>query len=238
MAKHIRFFEFLYLFVLLIVFILIALMPSLVGRGFSFFTEEMIESAMIVVLFIVGYFVMIFYQREVDKNTQFIEHLLDEKNHLQSQTEETFKYVGALNVQIKEMNSILSEIKKYPKSRQDFKYIIRFLAGKILNITPAEWALLRLINLTNSQTISEYGIRRGDKELKETVCSNNELVKPDGRDDVLIFASNQNNLNIRAFGVIPRRDITEEQKIFIKGIVNQLEMFYLIFSSLSNNNNK
>ena len=112
MAKHIRFFEFLYLFVLLIVFILIALMPSLVGSGFSFFTEEMIESAMIVVLFIVGYFVMIFYQREVDKNTQFIEHLLDEKNHLQSQTEETFKYVGALNVQIKEMNSILSEIKK------------------------------------------------------------------------------------------------------------------------------
>jgi len=236
MSKSIHFFERLYLFILLIIIIIIALTPYLIRGGFSIFAEKALEVIAIVILFIIGYLVMLLYQREVAKNTQFIENLLHEKNHLQSQVEETFKYVGALNVQIKEMSSILSEIKKYPESHQDFKYIIQFLTEKVLGIVSTEWALLRLINLTNNQTLSEYGIERGDKELKENVCSNDELAKPNKRNDILIFASNQNNLNIRAFGVIPRQDITEEQKVFIKGIVNQLEMFYLIFSSLSGNN--
>ena len=237
MTKHIRFFEYLYLFVLLVIIILIALTPSLIGGGFSFFTEETIEGIMIVVLFSIGYFTMIFYQREATKNTNLMIQLKVDKNNLENRLEETFRYVGTLNIQMAEMRSLLSDIKKYPENKKDFKDILDFLAEKALGIVPVKWVVLRLVEVDSLRTVMEQTSARGDEKILNHKFSNQDLINGSAGKEYLVFNSHQNNLKIRAFCVMPQHEISREEKTLIKGIVSQIEMFYLIFSSLSNNHN-
>ncbi|MFA6551505.1 MAG: hypothetical protein WCV41_03195 [Patescibacteria group bacterium] len=237
MTKHIRFFEYLYLFVLLVIIILIALTPSLIGGDFSFFTEEMIEGIMIVVLFSIGYFAMIFYQQEATKNTNLMIQLKVDKNNLENRLEETFRYVGTLNIQMAEMRSLLSDIKKYPENKKDFKDILDFLAAKALGIVPVKWVVLRLVEADSLRTVMEQTSARGDEKILNYKFSNQDLINGSAGKECLVFNSHQNNLKTRAFCVIPRHEISREEKTLIKGIVSQIEMFYLIFSSLSNNHN-
>jgi hypothetical protein len=236
MTKHIRFFEFFYLFVLLIVFILIALTPSLVGSGFSFFNEEMIEGAMIVILFIAGYFALIFYQRESAKNTSLMMQLAADKNNLENQLEEMFRYVGTLNIQMAEMRSLFSDIKKYPENKKDFKDIMGFLAEKTLGIVPVKWVVLRLVETGSLRTVMEKISTRGDQEILNYKFNNKDLIAGSAGKECLAFNSHQNNLKIRAFCIMPEHKISREEKTLIKGIMSQIEMFYLIFSSISGNN--
>ncbi len=69
MSKHLRFLEHLYLLGLLVVVILIALIPYLISGGFYFLVEEAAEGIAIISLFVAGYFIMLFYQKEVSKNS-------------------------------------------------------------------------------------------------------------------------------------------------------------------------
>jgi hypothetical protein len=54
-------------------------------------------------------------------------------------------------------------------------------------------------------------------------------------EDYSCFDSGRSNLAFRVYCLMPRQELTREQKMFIKAIMNQLEMFYLIFTSLTLN---
>lgn len=198
--------------------------------------EEGVEASAIIILFVVGYFIMLLYQKEVSKNSALIDQLSITKDNLESQLEEIFKYVGALNVQIREMRSVFSDIKKYPDNKKDFKNIVDFLANKILGIVAVDWAVIRIIDLNNFQTLTEGNVNRGDnKPVLKNGINNVKLTKGQAGEGRLVFSSHQDNLKISAFCVMPAGEISDEQEMFIKSIVGQLEMFYFIYSTLTNN---
>jgi len=234
MSKKFRFLENVYLLILLLIFIGITLTPYIIDSGFLFLPEEAVEGTAIILLFIAGYFMMLLYRQQAARNTELMAQLETDKSNLESRLEEMFKYIGALNVQIAEMRSMFSDIKKYPESKQDFKYILKFLADKVLSIVPANWVVLRVVDLTNQQTLTEYSAARGETAvlLKHNLDNNGLINKqaPVGQD---IFCSEQDNLKIKSFCVIDECAVSREQKMFLKVIANQLEMLYVIFTSLN-----
>lgn len=210
--------------ILALIFILILLTPYLINRGFSIFEEELVEMGLILILYIFGFLVVIFYRHELKNKTKLIR---DQENRL----EDAFKYIGQINVQIEEIRSVFTDIKKYPENKKDFKYILQFMAKKILGIVPVDWVLIRIINNDNLQTIREHSEARGEVVILKHEISNNLLIQKTQIEDCIIIPADRTNLAAQVFCILPKIKLSEEQKIFITAIINQLQMMFVIFTS-------
>ena len=142
-----------------------------------------------------------------------------------------FKHIGSVNVQIDEVRSAFSEIKKYPENKKDFKYILQFLVNKVLCMTDSDWVLFRIIDAANTSTLGEYYEARGDTASLKYKFSNKKLLVNDSIHGCTIVKSTQENFTIKTCCIFQASLINRDQEILIKAIVNQLEMLFLIFSS-------
>lgn len=196
---------------------LIIFTPLLIKDGFSIFDEEIIEVIISTSLFIVGFVIYSLYRREIEKHRKSLN--------------ETLNYIGNVNLQINNIESIFNEMKKFPESKSDYKNIQKFLAEKTLGIINAEWVLFRIIETQNIKTLSEHFQSRGKVALIRHEISNKNLVIKKSCPDCSVIESNQDNFNVQAYCVIPKEKISENQRVLIKAIVNNLVMMYLIFAS-------
>ena len=220
-----------YVDLLVLIMILIVLTPYLVQGGISVLQEEVVEGIIIALLFMTGYAIYIFYTRAVASAEKQVQAIEQDNTALQNRIDETFKYIGALNVQISEIEEVFAAIKNYPESKKDFKEVLEFLSTKILNIVHTPWVLLRIVDLKDDSTIREFcGIRAGAVLLKHEI-HNTALVQGTLPTEVLVHTSDQNNLTIKAYCSFPELTLTREQNIFLKAITNQLEMLFIVFSS-------
>jgi len=204
--------------------LLIIFTPLLVNRGISIFDEELLEAVVSALLFGVGLLIYSLYQREIKKH--------------QKSLEESLNYIGNINLQIDQVRSIFNGLKKYPESKNDFKNIFKFLAGKALGIVSAEWILFRVVQTENVKTLSEFFQARGKMAIVKHEISNKNLVQDKRCEGCTVVESKQDNFNIQAYCVIPEV-ISNEQEILLQAIVNNLAMLYLIFNSgyYKNNSN-
>jgi hypothetical protein len=230
MAKNIKLLERLYFLFLIILLASVALTPYIIKGGVSFFEEEHIEVILIVVQMIIGYFIFRLYKREVEINTEKLQRLQNHKVSLESQLNDAFKYIGSVNVQMQEIKSIFSGIKKYPENKKDFKYVMQFLADRVLGIADIEWVIFRIIDHRNFRSLKEYCGSRDPSVLIKCEINNEDLVK-DKLDSYAVFKSEQKNFNVKAYCVISKKILTKDQQDFIKAIANQLEMMFIIFTS-------
>ncbi|MBI4779408.1 hypothetical protein HY797_03070, partial [Candidatus Falkowbacteria bacterium] len=95
---------------------------------------------------------------------------------MEKKLDEAFKYIGQINVQISEIRSIFSDVKKYPENKKDLKYSMEFMANKILGIINADWVVLRIIALDNLTSLTEYNLARTEGASIKQSISNKELV--------------------------------------------------------------
>ncbi|OIP99664.1 hypothetical protein AUK40_00605 [Candidatus Wirthbacteria bacterium CG2_30_54_11] len=229
--KKIKLLKTLYVDLLLLTMILIVVTPYLIRGGFSVFHEEVVEGSIITLLFMTGYAIYIFYNQAIARAETQIKEIEQNNTDLQGRIDETFRYIGELNVQISEIEEVFSAIKKYPENKKDFKQILEFLAEKILGIVPTPWVLLRIVDLGDESTVKEYcGVRAGVALLKHEI-HNSALIKHQLPPELLSYTSGQDNLTIKAFCIFPEQKLTREQTIFLKAITNQLEMLFIVFTS-------
>jgi len=214
--KH-RFFERLYLIMLAALVGLIIVTPYLVNRGFSIFDEEVLEVLVSASLFVIGFLIYSLYQREISKH--------------QKSLDETLSYIGNVNLQISNIRSIFNEMKKYPESKGDYKNILKFLAKRALGIVNCDWILFRVIETRSVKTLSEHFQARGPAAVVKHEISNKGLVEKNYCQGCTVIESNQDNFDVQAYCVIPQKNISHEQEILIKAVVNNLAMLYLIFAS-------
>jgi hypothetical protein len=231
MNRNIKFLEKLYLTLLIGISIVIIFTPLIINSGLSIVPEEVLEFIIIALLFGVGYILVMLYRKEVNKNLEKCKILDTEKNSMEERLTHAFKHIGAVNVQIDEVRSAFSEIKKYPENKKDFKYILQYLGNRVLCMTDSDWIFFRIIDSTNLSTLSEYYAARSNTTLLKYNFSNKKLLENNSIEDFTIISSTQENFTIKTFCVIQSSLITKDQEIFIKAIVNQLEMLFLIFSS-------
>jgi len=192
--------------------------PYLIREGISVFSEELIEAAALIFLSAAGYLAHSFYQKEL-------------KSH-QQKLEEAFNYIGAINVQIGQIKAVFDDVPKYPENKNDLKDILKGLIDKVLGIVNADWTLFRVIEISSGRTLTEYSRARGKAVLLKHEISNKDLLDDVSLDNCTVIKSRQKNLDIKVYCVIPVKSISKNQKILIKAIVNDLGMFYLIFSSV------
>lgn len=231
MNKNIKFLEKVYLLLLTGISIIIIFTPLIINNGLSIVPEEILEVIIIALLFGVGYILILLYRKEVKNNLEKCRILDSEKNSMGEHLMDAFKHIGAVNVQIDEIRSAFSEIKKYPENKQDLKYILQFFGNRVLCMTDSGWIFFRIIDSTNLSTLGEYYEARSNAKIIKPNFSNKKLLENNFIDGFTIIKSTQENYNIKTFCVIQTSLLTKNQEIFIKAIVNQLEMLFLIFSS-------
>lgn len=239
-SPKLKLLERLYSYLLVILFFLIVLTPYFIRSSIGLLPEEMVEGLIIALLFGVSYFILKLYQKEVAKNLAELERLKKDKNKLEDELEEAFRYIGAVNVQIQAIKSVFAGLDKYPESKKDFKRILYFLADRILAMVNVDWVVLKIVNTQNSETLREHSVTRGPAVLLKYNISNKDLIEGNIGEEYIVIASKQKNFFVKAFCIIPKTKINKEQKIFIQAIVNQLEMLFIIFTSVyyKNSNSK
>jgi hypothetical protein len=232
MNRNIKLLQRVYLFILVTMFLVIVLMPYIIRSGFTLVEEELVEVVGITLTFSVGYFIALLYRREAARNRENLIKLKRDKGTLENRLIEDFKYIGAVNVEIEAIRSVFSGIRKFPENKKDFQHILQFLAQRTLSMVNVEWILFRIINTQNLNTLSEYTEKRGNAVLPNHKISNRQLASNEKFEAFTIVGSGQENIHIRTFCIIPEKKFTMDQGVFIKAVVGQLEMLFIIFTSI------
>jgi hypothetical protein len=233
MNRNIKLLERAYFAILVTIFLLIVFTPYLIRSGFTLFDEEIAEVTAIALFFAVGYGILFLYRKEAARNRNELDRLKQDKGALERRLSEAFNYIGTVNIQIEEIRSVFSDIRKFPENKKDFRSILQFLAEKALCMVNTEWVLFRIIDTQNLDTLSEYSESRGNGNafLLNHKISNKHLVSNEKFEGLAVVQSGQGNFHIKTFCVIPKEKLSGDQEVFIKALVNQLEMLFIIFAS-------
>lgn len=219
-----------YLLLIGIILIGFILTPFLV-KYIDILEEEYREMILLILLLLFAFLTNHLYKKEVKKYEEYIANL----NHIQKGMEEklndAFRYIGTVNLQLKEIKSIFAKNDRYPETKEEMKKIEYYLAEKILWIVQSEWIFLRIIDTTNIRTLSEVFITKGDKTINRENFSNKQLISNTLSDAYSIISSPNENFTINTYFVLPIK-IKQEERIMIQSIANQVEMFYIIFASI------
>jgi hypothetical protein len=234
--KKIRLLQVVYLAGLTLLFFLVVLTPYFIQGNFQLknrgiVREEIAEGAVIAVLLIVGYLASILHKKEFDKYRRELTELASCKGDLENRLNDAFSYIGEVNVQLLEIKSVFSALQNYPESKKDYRSVLIFLARKALGIVNVDWVMFRIINPESLRTIQEYSETRGSALLLKHNISNRAIVSNETIADCSVVSSEQENLTIKAFCILPTEELTESQEILIRAIVSELEMLFIIFSS-------
>ena len=231
-----RLIEGIYITILVFLYALIICTPYIVAnnallKNNILIEAEYIEGFLITVLLVITYFVSIRYRKELDNYRSHIKELSVKKADVESRLSDAFNYIGAVNVQVEEIQSLFSSFKKYPKDKKDFKNSFHFLAEKVLCVVNVDWVIFRIISIDSLRTVREYSEMRGKAVLLKHNISNKSIITTETIDGCNIVSSEQSNLTIKLFCIIPSEALTTTQKNLIKTIVNALEMLFIVFTS-------
>lgn len=209
-------------------FILTALIPILIRSDFLGLSEEKVEVIIIAILLILAYVVNFLYLREVSRLRRY-------QVNLEDRLQDTFKYIGSVNLQMEEMRQAFANFKKYPESKKDIKTVFIYFSEKILSIVNVDWVILRIIDLKSGRTMREDKFTRSNQLIKYGKFDNQEILSGKcSLDQCTIIKSDQENLNIKACCILPIKLTNRDQEFFVRSMINQLEMLFIVFSSLSN----
>jgi hypothetical protein len=231
MNRNIKLLERVYFAILVSIFLLIVFTPYIIRSGFTLLDEEIAEVAAIALFFAVGYGILLLYRKEAAKNRNELDRLKQDKGTLERRLTEAFHYIGTVNIQIEEIRSVFSHIRKFPENKKDFRSILEFLAEKTLCMVNAAWVLFRIVDTQNLDTLHEFSESRGNAVLLNHKISNKHLVSNGKFEGLSVVQSGQGNFHIRTFCIIPKEKLSRDQKVFIRALVNQLEMLFIIFAS-------
>lgn len=206
-----------YMFTLTVLFFVLIEIPTLVTGGVSIFREEQVELILLAIVSVVGAAIYRAYRKEIDKKDRAYMELI--------------QHVGILNRQVEQVDSLTKILKKIPESKNDMKLLLQEMTRHVLEIVPSDWVVVRAIDAKTGKTLTEQGFSRGKTVLLKYEISNDDLLSGTKLNEYSVIASNQENTHVKAFCLIPHQTITDEQRVLIKAIVNEIVLLYLIFTS-------
>ncbi len=230
--QRLKILKILYVSFLIIIFLGILLTPHLIRHKTLFLEENFAESLLLLLLLGAAGLLNFLYNQEINKT----KHQLEEKDEinktLKERLQDAFAYIGAINVQINAIRSLFAEL-DYPRNKKEMKHVMKILAEKILSIVPADWIILRIVDLNDHNTLREYIETRGEIAVYKHTISNKQLLGLEEKQpqDYRAVSSKQNSLTIKAFCIMPKIKLSREQEVLIGAALTQLEMLFLIFGS-------
>jgi hypothetical protein len=215
-----------------IIFILIVIIPFSFGVSILGLSEKTFNLIFTIFLLIFSYGLSFFYLREYKR-------LRDYQVNLEERLQDTFKYIGSVNLQMEEMKRSFSNFKKYPESKKDIKTVFSYFSEKILSMINAEWVILRIIDTDSLKTLREEKFFRNNKKTDINKFDNADILQGKcGDNECSIAKSDQEGFYIKTFCILPIDLKNSDQEFFIKSMINQLEMLFIVFSAIGKKNNK
>lgn len=206
--------------------IVLLLIPWIIMEDLFSIAEEAWESITILFFLTLIYSAYHLYFKELKR-------LKSNIGNLEDRLQETFKYIGSVNLQIDEIKKAFVNFKKYPENKKEMQEMFDYFSEKIINIINADWVVLKIIDIESGKTIRQNEYKR-EKDLKTMKIENHDILA--GRcylQTCTIIRSGQENLRIKAACILPIKLKNREQELFVQSIINQIEMMFLVYSSLS-----
>ena len=221
-----------------VVFLLLSVVfvPLLVQHGLSvtqkfIIEEEIFETSLIVILFGIFFFILRGFKHILKDYELAVERAGGEKSGLISRLTEAFSYIGSVNVELQEIQSILCGVTQYPQTNKASRRFIDHLATKAMTIAGTQWVAIRMISRSEGRTVKEYTIVRPQGRLPSAVMGNREIIEDRHVKGLKTIRSSQKNLDFLTVCIMPTTQLSKEQNILITAITNQIEMHYMLFHS-------
>lgn len=234
MAKG-KIFRFLYAAVAVTPLVMTVLVPVFIQGGVSvrqvLIGKEILQGFSIALLLTMSYGGYLFYQRQRKKQVKVIRELKENNRELENQLGDSVRYIGKVNLQFLEIKSILSSLKDFPRNKKEFKKILKTFCEKTLSVVESDWVMFRIIETKKTKTLTESIETRSKAVLLKHEISNKALVNEETIEGFSIVGTQQNSTPIKAFCVVPKKALSDNQKTIIKTILSQMEMLFLISTS-------
>lgn len=230
------FLRILFLLVNVLLFSVIILTPVVI-RGPLHLTEKLIideeifEGALLCILIVLSVVIYNLYKHEVYKQKELIDKINNEKKSAQEKLDDSFKYIGQINVQLQQIKLIFNSNDKLPETRNDFKRALYFFGERVFGITDANWVLFRIIDGKTQKTINEQFETRHDHTFDYPHISNKMIIEKQSSPPFSVVISNPQNFNILVCVILPVDGISNEERIFIQAIANEITMLFVILNS-------
>ena len=189
--------------------------------------EEVLETALIVILFGTSYFILRRFKHTLNAYEQKFSQVGAEKSQLLSRLTNTFRYIGTVNVERQEINAILCNLGNYPRTKKELRQRIEYLATRAMTIAKTPWLATRIIDRNSKKTISEYTVVRPGYLVPASTMGNREILENMNVSGLTKITSSQENLALMTVCILPK--CQEKENILLKFITKQIEMSFLLY---------
>ena len=236
---HHSFLQIVYLIIITILFLFIVYTPTFIEGPVHItkkliIEEETIEGILIGILFILSILILSFYKQEVDKKKAQILSIRNDKKKVEERLLASDQYIGMVNVQIQDIKLIFNNIENYPKTKTELKNMYALFGKRILGITNSNWVLIRIIDSTSQRTISEHFESKSKLTNGYPHVSNKTIMEEKQLLSHISVISNPENLNILVFCILSVDKISNNERIFVQAIINEITKLYIIINSTFN----
>ncbi len=233
-VKKLKNLSIVYFSVLILLVVCITITPVVVRHGIltapRFIVEdETLESSLIAILLLVSYFILKGFRNTLKAYGRLVNRASQDKSKLVSRLAEAFNYIGTVNVEIQQLNSAVCGVVHYPQTKREFKQLLDDMSVKAMAIAGTPWLVIRMIHRNGGHTINELSVQRPDAELPSATIGNRAILEHRMVEDFQIIGTRQKNLDLQTVCILPMFHASEEQIVLITAIVNQIEMFYLLY---------
>ncbi len=234
----------LFLFAFFLLVISIIFTPLLTRRGFSIFSEEILESVLLFIQIFIGWRIFLLYEKAVANREKEIQKLEKEYQRREKELLEAFAYLGKVNVQVSLIKSFLQKLKA-PSSRKEAENYIKEILEIALTLSGKSWVTLRALDAKTFNTASEYwaksstgvdtqGMKIGNKDIMKW---DNDLEESRKSGFFVLGSSGSDISPIRVFliflnGIKLEPDIVD----FLRAAANQCEVLLTLFNIKGKNN--
>jgi hypothetical protein len=226
-------------FLLTFLFLVVTIIstPLFVRRGFSFFSEEILEAVLLFIQISVAWHVFRLYEKAVASREKEIRHLEGEYQKREKELLETFTYLGKVNVQISMIKSFLQKM-KVPANKKELKEYMDEVLHMALSTSKKNWMTLRVIQPEKFQTLSEYWAKSSSNvKTDEVKIGNKEIIDLtkdrrhcNEKGYCVLSSSGSASSGQKAFLVFLNEEKVEQDVFeFLKAAVNQCEIIYTLF---------
>ncbi len=216
--------------------LLAAAMPLIVTRGIPLTESIVIEedvAEMLAIALLLGLAAAAsrLYRQKVKRLSLKVQAEALKQEQLKDRLAEAFGYIGAVNVEIGQIDSILRRVERYPTSKREFQELLNDFTLRAMVIAGTQWALVRIIDTRRFRTVKEALQKRPGTRPPRIVIGNRALVEGEGVDGCCTVGTGADNLSIRTRLAFPVDRFRAQERILLSMIAGEIEMLYLIFES-------
>ena len=227
-------FIYFYVTVLFCLFLCVSATPLLIRQNIPIshgliIEEETVEAALIVVLLGISFVILKSFQHTLKTYRRVAYRAGKENSRLVSRLAEAFNYIGTVNVEMQEIESILCGPKCYPRNKREFKELVEQLGTKAMSIAGVPWLVVRMIDRHSVQTTYEQVVRRFDKRLPSATLGNRDILNGQQSHGLQTIGSCQRNIDLLTVFMLPENNMTDDRNMLLMVILNQIEMRFMLF---------